>query len=450
MKKQLFLSTGLVLTSLIGFVGCNNTSLTSSEQQEKYKDEVKEVNQKTASKFEEEYKKDKFAFTFNESSSGALKGSVSTYQTVTDLKTLQTTTSTPATATLNESLSSDATAILSFDTAYYRSLNTSSPKATNDTYAYMESNTKVNYSDTVKTLLSQKDVNTKVQGSLIDGTATLYLNDNGEEYGATGSYATYDNYVAAGVKSIDEILTKETTEERIEALRTILKTYLSIENEDAVKYVDVVCDVLKSLAELETKDEITADDVMAIVESVVKQMSGQEMSEIAKADTKVIVEKVIASFKEAEIITISKETSNGTTNYKYSLNYANLITAVKATLESIKAYLIEQDPTLSQQISATFAQITTVIDTYLANIKLTQDLTFTVKDHLLTGVKEEFKVADVNISNIPVAQDNNESAYVVTYASLSISELSLTSTWSYEFDAKAKAELPTVKVVTVA
>ncbi len=449
MKKQLFLSTGLVLTSLIGFVGCNNTSLTSSEQQEKYKDEVKEVNQKTASKFEEEYKKDKFAFTFNEASTGALKGSFSTYQTVTDLKTLQTTTSTPVSATLNESLSSDATAILSFDTAYYRSLNTSSPKATNDTYAYIESNTKVNYSDTVKTLFSQKDVNAKVQGSLIDGTATLYLNDNGEEYGATGSYATYDNYVAAGVKSIDEVLTKETTEERIEALRTILKTYLSIENEDAVKYVDVVCDVLKSLAELETKDEITADDVMAIVENVMK-MSGDEMTEIAKTSTKAIVEKVIEVFKEAEIITISKETSNGSTNYKYSLNYANLITAVKAALESVKAYLIEQDPTLSQQISATFAQITTVIDTYLANIKLTQDLTFTVKDNLLTGVKEEFKVADVNISNIPVAQSNTEDTYVVTYASLSISELSLTSTWSYEFDAKAKADLPTVKVVTVA
>ena len=72
MKKKLFLSSSLVLTSLISLVGCSSVE----EQQKAYKKEVKDVNERTENKFEEEYKKDKFAFTFKGNLDGGIKGNL--------------------------------------------------------------------------------------------------------------------------------------------------------------------------------------------------------------------------------------------------------------------------------------------------------------------------------------------------------------------------------------
>ena len=445
MKKQLFLSTGLVLTSLLGFVGCGN-ELTSSEQQKVYKDEVKEINQKTTNKFEEEYKKDNFAFTFNTNANAALKGSISTYSTTTDLSG-NTTSTTPEVTPLNESISADATAILSFDTAYYRALNTTSPKSSNESYAYVEANAKASFSDAVKEYLEVSDEEVKAQAVLKDGTGTAYAKVNTNQEGETFTYNTYDNYISAGVATIDQVLTKETTKERIEELRKILKTYASVDTENSAqysKYIDVVCDALKSLSEIEASDEITTDEIYEIVETYYKQYVGKSIDEETKTKIKTIVEKVVTVIKEYEIITVSKQTSNSETNYTYSLNYSNLITAVKAALEAVKQYAIEQVPAQSTQITTTFSQITTIIDTYLANINVTQNLTFTVKDNLLTGVKEEFKVADFTFAYPVSSSYNNETGVTIKYASISISEASFTTSFSYEFNAKAKADLPTV------
>lgn len=444
MKKKLFLSSGLVLASLVGFVGCGG--LTSSEQQKVYKEEIKEVNNKTTNKFEEEYKKDKFAFTFNEGLSAALKGSLTTYSiTNNDV----TTTTTPKTITLNESLSQDATAILSFDTAYYRSLTSTSKKETNDTYAYAEANSKLTLSEDFQKLVDSEieGADVKAQAVLKDGAGTAYANINGEENGSSFTYKEYDTYLAAGIGSIDKALTKETTAERIESLRTDLKAYAVILelSEDEIKYIDIICDVLKSASEQTTKEELTADDIYEIFASIY----GQKVDEATKTKIKTMIEKVLTIIKDAEIITITKETSKGVTNYKYALNYANLITAVKASVEACKQYAIEQEPTQTQTITKVFDQITTIIDTYLANINVEQALTFTVKDNLLTGVKEEFKVADFKAENLPFMTEYDNGNYIRTYASINISELSFTASYSFDFDAKAKADLPAVPTPTV-
>lgn len=165
-----------------------------------------------------------------------------------------------------------------------------------------------------------------------------------------------------------------------------------------------------------------------------------------------ILTKLLPIIKEANLITISKEDLNGLTNYKYTLNYENLLPVLKETLTIIKPYY-EQNVTNEVEVLSIenrFKFLNSIIDDTLKNAKVEQVLTYTVKDNLLSSVSEEFKVANFILNDIGVTSiyDSNTGMFSIMFMSLEVSELSFTTSYSFSFDAVNKDNLPEVKVIT--
>lgn len=165
-----------------------------------------------------------------------------------------------------------------------------------------------------------------------------------------------------------------------------------------------------------------------------------------------ILTKLLPIIKEANLITISKEDQNGLTNYKYTLNYENLLPVLKETLTIIKPYY-EQNATNEVEVLSIenrFKFLNSIIDDTLKNAKVEQVLTYTIKDNLLSSVSEEFKVANFILNDIGVTSiyDSNTGMFSIMFMSLEVSELSFTTSYSFSFDAVNKDNLPEVKVIT--
>lgn len=451
MKKKLFLSSSLVLTSLISLVGCSS----AEEQQKAYKKEVKDINERTENKFEEEYEKDKFAFTFKGDLDGGIKGNLTSYTSTIDSSTGNVTKSEPKTTPFDAKLTSEENAILSLDTAYYRSLNTSSKKEDNESYAYVSEDTKLEFMDEQSKNNGIASYSNKAQVLLKDGLGTYYTNTNGtNENGGTFSYVTYDNYVSLGISTLDQVLLKETTSSRIEELRKLLKTYVALNEQgqssttQTLSYIDLICDILQSITSLSTKEEITSDDIMSLLEDGLHINMDKEH----ETNIREILTKLLPIIKEANLITISKEDQNGLTNYKYTLNYENLLPVLKETLTIIKPYYEQEaiDEVEVLSIENRFKFLNSIIDDTLKNAKVEQVLTFTIKDNLLSSVSEDFKVADFILNDVGVTSiyDSNTGMFSIMFMSLELSELSFTTSYSFSFDAVNKDNLPEVKVIT--
>ncbi len=449
MKKKLFLSSSLVLTSLISLVGCSS----AEEQQKAYKKEVKDINERTENKFEEEYKKDKFAFTFKGDLDGGIKGNLTSYTSTIDSSTGNVTKTEPKTTPFAAKLTSEENAILSLDTAYYRSLNTSSKKENNESYAYVSEDTKLEYFDEQSKNNGITSYSNKAQVLLKDGLGTYYTNNGTKENGGTFSYATYDNYVSLGISTLDQVLLKETTSSRIEELRKLLKSYVALNEQgqssttQTLSYIDLICDILQSVTSLSTKEEITSDDIMSLLEDGLHINMNKEH----ETNIREILTKLLPIIKETNLITISKEDQNGLTNYKYILNYENLLPVLKETLTIIKPYYEQEaiDEIEVISIENRFKFLNSIIDDTLKNAKVEQVLTFTIKDNLLSSVSEEFKVANFVLNDVAVTSiyDSNTGMFSIMFMSLEVSELSFTTSYSFSFDAVNKNNLPEVKVI---
>lgn len=449
MKKKLFLSSSLVLTSLISLVGCYS----AEEQQKAYKKEVKDINERTENKFEEEYKKDKFAFTFKGDLDGGIKGNLTSYTSTIDSSTGNVTKTEPKTTPFAAKLTSEENAILSLDTAYYRSLNTSSKKENNESYAYVSEDTKLEYFDEQSKNNGITSYSNKAQVLLKDGLGTYYTNNGTKENGGTFSYATYDNYVSLGISTLDQVLLKETTSSRIEELRKLLKSYVALNEQgqssttQTLSYIDLICDILQSVTSLSTKEEITSDDIMSLLEDGLHINMNKEH----ETNIREILTKLLPIIKETNLITISKEDQNGLTNYKYILNYENLLPVLKETLTIIKPYYEQEaiDEIEVISIENRFKFLNSIIDDTLKNAKVEQVLTFTIKDNLLSSVSEEFKVANFVLNDVAVTSiyDSNTGMFSIMFMSLEVSELSFTTSYSFSFDAVNKNNLPEVKVI---
>ncbi len=449
MKKKLFLSSSLVLTSLISLVGCYS----AEEQQKAYKKEVKDINERTENKFEEEYKKDKFAFTFKGDLDGGIKGNLTSYTSTIDSSTGNVTKTEPKTTPFAAKLTSEENAILSLDTAYYRSLNTSSKKENNESYAYVSEDTKLEYFDEQSKNNGITSYSNKAQVLLKDGLGTYYTNNGTKENGGTFSYATYDNYVSLGISTLDQVLLKETTSSRIEELRKLLKSYVALNEQgqssttQTLSYIDLICDILQSVTSLSTKEEITSDDIMSLLEDGLHINMDKEQ----ETNIREILTKLLPIIKEANLITISKEDQNGLTNYKYILNYENLLPVLKETLTIIKPYYEQEaiDEIEVISIENRFKFLNSIIDDTLKNAKVEQVLTFTITDNLLSSVSEEFKFANFVLNDVAVTSiyDSNTGMFSIMFMSLEVSELSFTTSYSFSFDAVNKNNLPEVKVI---
>ncbi len=446
MKKKLFVSSSLVLASLISLVGCTS----NEEQQKTYKAEVKDGNEKTKNKFEEEYKKDKFSFTCKGNLDGIIKGNITNYTSTIDPYTAEATKGESTTVPLDTKLTNEENAILSLDTAYYRTLNTSSKKEVNESYAYVSNDTKVEFYDESSKENGLTSYSNKAQILLKDGTGTYYTNDNGtKENINTFSYGTYDNYVALGISTLDQVLLKDTASSRIEELRRLLKTYVALYEQDSstqmLSYIDLLCDVLQNVTSLSTKEEITSDDIMSLLENGFHI----DMDEENKVSIKEILNKILEVTKNANLLTISKENKNGLTNYKYALNYQNLLPVIKETLNVIKPYYDEKATTEGEKISVEsyFNFLNSIVDNTLTKAQIDQTLTFTIKDNLLSSVKEEFKVANFILNDVAInaKQDTSTGSIIVTYVSFAINDFSLSTSYSFDFDATTKDKLPEVK-----
>lgn len=450
MRKKLFLSSGLVVTSLISLVGCSS----SEEEQKLYKKEVKDVNERTENKFEEEYKKDKFAFTFKGNLDGGIKGNVTSYTSTIDSTTGNVTKTEPKVIPLDAKLTNEENAILLLDTAYYRSLNTSSKKEINESYAYVSEDTKLEFFDEESKKNGLTSYSNKAQVLLKDGLGTYYVNNGAKENGGTFSYATYDNYVSLGISTLDQVLLKETTSSRIEELRRLLKTYVALNEQGqssttkTLSYIDLICDILQSVTSLYNKEEITSDDIM----SLLKDGLHIPMDEEHEVNIKEILTKLLPIIKEANLITISKEDKNGLTNYKYTLNYQNLLPVLKETLTIIKPYYEQKaiDEVDKISIENRFSFLNSIVDNTLTNAKVEQALTFTIKDNLLSSVREDFKVANFILNDVSVGSiyDSTTGLFTIMYASLDIDEFSFSTSYSFTFESTSKDNLPEVKVIT--
>lgn len=176
------------------------------------------------------------------------------------------------------------------------------------------------------------------------------------------------------------------------------------------------------------------------------------MDEEHEVNIKEILTKLLPIIKEANLITISKEDKNGLTNYKYTLNYQNLLPVLKETLTIIKPYYEQKaiDEVDKISIENRFSFLNSIVDNTLTNAKVEQALTFTIKDNLLSSVREDFKVANFILNDVSVGSiyDSTTGLFTIMYASLDIDEFSFSTSYSFTFESTSKDNLPEVKVIT--
>lgn len=485
MKKKLFITSALLLSSILTMSGCASTSSSetssagtsssqtsgsssssegssssssSSEVKVNAKKELKEVLKASDEKLEEEIKKDTFKFTVNGSEEASVKGSVSNYSNTTVYKLNEDGTkditnqsqSEKVAISLNEKATSTQKVILSLDGAYYRSLGTETPKATNDSYAYAEANATTTLSSVFQGS-APKEI--KVQAILKDGEGYLYTKQtpyegDALENGLPFDYSSVDSYINVGLSYLDGFLAQEGVTNRLNYIKTSIKALLPEDDEGTAVIVDKVFAVINDLyTYASVGGDLNLDSALDLFETLTGTTTLDE-------ETKVFIKKTVNAllkvFDLDKVITYEKVNDT----YKMNVDYKALLSQVKLALTTLKTLVTVQfanNEEVLAQVNEIYTMVNGAIDTY-APTNVDEVVTFTVKDGLLSGVEEELKLEGLTVNEIVTGGsiDYNGDTYTdVTYlVDVSISELSLKTKYSFSYEALSKDELPEVTKIT--
>lgn len=488
MKKKLFITSALLLSSILTMSGCSSTpssdtssagtsssqtsgnsqtsassqgsssSSSSSEIKVDAKKELKEVLKASDKKLEEEIKKDTFKLTVNGSEEASVKGTVSTYSNTTVYKlnedgtkeTKSETQSEKVAINLNEKATTTQKVILSLDGAYYRSLGTETPKTTNDSYAYAEANTTTNLS-TIFQEQALKEI--KAQAILKDGEGYLYTKQtpyagDALENGVPFEYSSVDSYINVGFSYLDGFLAQEGVTNRLNYIKTSIKALLPEDHEGSAAIVDKVFAVINDLCTYATVGgDLDLDSALDLFETLTGTTT---LDEQTKAFIEKTVNALLKVFDLDKVITYEKVNDT----YKMNVDYKALLSQVKLALTTFKTYVTVQfanEPEVLAKVNEIYTMVNEAIDTY-APTNVDSVTTFTVKDGLLTGVEEELKLEGLTVNEIVTGGsiDIEGDTYTdETYLlDVSISELSLTTKYSFSYEALSKDTLPEVTRIT--
>ncbi len=482
MKKKLFITSTLLLSSILTMSGCastpnSDTSSTASSSEQtsgssqassseevkvNAKEELNAVLKASEAKLEEEVKKNTFKLTLNGADTVTVKGNINQYtKTIvsqrqsdgTYTKTSETQSEKTSLA-LNESATSAQKYILSLDTDYYKSLQTETHKATNDSYAYGEVTLNTNLSTPVQSLFSNVK-EAKEQIVLKDGEGYLYekftsYTDQTTEQGLPFDYSVADSYISAGYSYLNNFLAQEGVTNRLNYLKTTIKALLPEGDEESAVIVDKVFALINDLYTYATTGgDLNLDSALDLYE---KLTGTTNLDEETKTFIKKTVNALLKIFDIDKVVTYEKV--NG--SYKMNLNYKVLLAQVKTALTTLKAMLNVQfanDADTLALINELFTNVNSSLETY-APTNVNSVVTFTVKDGLLTGVEEELKLQGLTINGFVYGgersdQNGNSDTYTTTQylLDLSISELTLTTNYSFSYEALSKDALPEVTKV---
>ncbi len=482
MKKKLFITSTLLLSSILTISGCastpsSDTSSTASSSEQtsgssqassseevkvNAKEELNAVLKASEAKLEEEVKKNTFKLTLNGADAVTVKGNVNQYTNTivsqrqsdgTYTKTSETQ-SEKTTLALNESATSTQKYILSLDTDYYKSLQTETHKATNDSYAYGEVTLNTNLSTPVQSLFSNVK-EAKEQIVLKDGEGYLYEKfdsyaDQTTEQGLPFDYSVADSYISAGYSYLNNFLAQEGVTNRLNYLKTTIKALLPEGDEESAVIVDKVFALINDLYTYATTGgDLNLDSALDLYEKITGTTN---LDEETKTFIKKTVNALLKIFDIDKVVTYEKV--NG--SYKMNLNYKVLLAQVKTALTTLKAMLNVQfanDADTLALINELFTNVNASLETY-APTNVNSVVTFTVKDGLLAGVEEELKLQGLTVNGFVYGdegsdQNGNSDTYTTTQylLDLSISELTLTTNYSFSYEALSKDALPEVTKV---
>lgn len=486
MKKKLFITSALLLSSILTMSGCASTSSSdtssagtsssqtsgsssssegsssssssSSEVKVNAKKELKEVLKASDEKLEEEIKKDTFKLTVNGSEEASVKGSVSNYSNTTVYKINEDGTketeseiqSEKVAISLNEKATSTQKVILSLDGAYYRSLGTETPKATNDSYAYAEANATTTLSSVFQGS-APKEI--KAQAILKDGEGYLYTKQvpyegDALENGLPFEYSSVDSYINVGLSYLDGFLAQEGVTNRLNYIKASIKALLPEDDEGTAVIVDKVFAVINDLyTYASVGGDLNLDSALDLFETLTGTTTLDE-------ETKVFIKKTVNAllkvFDLDKVITYEKVNDT----YKMNVDYKALLSQVKLALTTLKTLITVQfanNEEVLAQVNEIYTMVNGAIDTY-APTNVDEVVTFTVKDGLLTGVEEELKLEGLTVNefviggSIDIEGDTyTDETYLVD---VSISELTLKTKYSFSYEALSKDELPEVTKIT--
>ncbi len=489
MKKKLFITSALLLSSILTMSGCASTpssdtsssaktsssqtsgssqassssegsssSSSSSEVKVNAKKELKEVLKASDEKLEEEIKKDTFKLTVNGSEEASVKGTVNNYSNTTVYKinedgTKETTSQTQSekvAISLNEKASSTQKAILSLDGAYYRSLGTETPKETNDSYAYAEANITTNLSSVFQGV-APKEI--KAQTILKDGEGYVYTKQvpyegDALENGLPFEYSSVDSYINFGLSYLDGFLAQEGVTNRLNYIKTSIKALLPEDDEGTAVIIDKVFAVINDLyTYASVGGELSLDSALNLFETLAGTTTLDEQ-------TKVFIQKTVNAllkvFDLDKVITYEKVNDT----YKMDVDYKILLSQVKLALTTFKTLVSVQfanNEEVVAQVNEIYTMINGAIDTY-APTNVDSVTTFTVKDGLLTGVEEELKLEGLTVNEFvtggSINVEGDTYTDVTNLVDVSINELSLTTKYSFSYEALSKDELPEVTKIT--
>lgn len=489
MKKKLFITSTLLLSSILTMSGCasttssetssagtsssqtsessststsseasSNTSSSSSEVKVNAKKELKEVLKASDEKLESEIKKDTFKLTVNGSEEASVKGSVSNYSNTTVYKlnedgTKNVTSQSPSekvAINLNEKATSTQKVILSLDGAYYRSLGTETPKATNDSYAYAEANVTTTLSSVFQGA-APKEI--KAQAILKDGEGYLYTKQvpyegDALENGLPFDYSSVDSYINVGLSYLDGFLAQEGVTNRLNYIKASIKALLPEDDEGTGVIVDKVFAVINDLyTYASVGGDLNLDSALDLFETLTGTTTIDE-------ETKVFIKKTVNTllkiFDLDKVITYEKVNDT----YKMDVDYKALLSQVKLALNTLKTLVAVQfanNEEILAQVNEIYTMVNGAIDTY-APTNVDSVTTFTVKDGLLTGVEEELKLEGLTVKEIvtggSIDIEGDTYTDVKYLVDVSISELTLTTKYSFSYEALSKDELPEVTKIT--
>lgn len=488
MKKKLFITSALLLSSILTMSGCASTpssdtssagtsssqtsessstsassegsssSSSSSEVKVNAKKELKEVLKASDEKLEEEIKKDTFKLTVNGSEEASVKGTVSKYSNTTVYKINEDGTkdiedqsqSEKAAINLNEKATSTQKIILSLDEAYYRSLGTETPKEANDSYAYAEANVATNLSSVFQGS-APKEI--KNQAILKDGEGYLYMKQvpyegDASENGLPFEYSSVDSYINVGLSYLDGFLAQEGVTNRLNYIKTSIKALLPEDDEGTAVIVDKVFAVINDLyTYASVGGDLNLDSALDLFESLTGTTT---IDEETKTFIKKTVNALLKVFDLDKVITYEKVNDS----YKMDVDYKSLLSQVKLALTTFKTLVTVQfanNEEVLAQVNEIYTMVNGAIDTY-APTNIDSVTTFTVKDGLLTGVEEELKLEGLTVNEFVIGGSGNVEGDTYTdvkyLVDVSISELTLTTKYSFSYEALSKDELPEVTKIT--